>query len=169
MKEKFEFVVPLLVRVFSRRLFELYRGQKNKLLMSQKKQELTMKSFELNEKTEQIHQLENYNNMTNQELTSVIKEKERIRLLLSSEQKQLKEKLASQKEMNAQLKQSILDMKNEFEKKELLLVKELKSYKEMYNNLLNLKDKDKKDIAKLQQKEVALATNRNEVSPANPS
>jgi DNA repair exonuclease SbcCD ATPase subunit len=120
-------------------------------------------SFELSERNDQIQQLENYQHLTHQELQQMIKEKERIRVMLTSEQKTLKEKLLQQKEINHQLKQTINDLKNEYEKKEHLLNKELKEYKENYYSLSLLKEKEKKEITKLQNKEYTLQTNKNEV------
>lgn len=126
-----------------------------------------MKSFlsqELAEMNEQISSLAITNNMTQDELHAIATESERLRLLMSSEQKHLKESLQQKKEMNAHLRQSLVELKKESEKKDALLYKQIKELRERCVQLENDREKEKKDREKHINKEVSLTAAKSEVN-----
>ena len=119
--------------------------------------------MELAEKTEQLQSLEITNTMTNQELQAVAKESERLRLLMSTEQRHLRDSLQQKRDLNAQLRQSLIEIRKDGDKKELLLQKQIKELREKCISLENEKEKDRKELNKHQHKEFSISAAKNEV------
>jgi peptidoglycan hydrolase CwlO-like protein len=101
--------------------------------------------------------------MTNQELHFIAKESERLRLLMTSEQKHLKDSLQQKKDANAHLRQSLVEIRRESDKKEVLLHKQVKELREKCVSLETDREKEKKELARFQNKEYSLSAAKIEV------
>lgn len=151
-----ELLLVTLIRALARRLFELQRGMKNKLLMNQKKAELDLTTQQLAEQVGKVQSLTITQTMTEQELRDVANESERLRFIALAEQKQLKEMLKEKKEIVAQLRQNLVDQRRESEKNEALLTKQLKELRDQFKNSDIAHDREKKLLDKYQRSEQTL-------------
>ena len=104
------------------------------------------------------------NNLSRQELQLAAAESERLRLLMYSEQRNLKEALKQKKEINSHLRQSLLEIRQEYNTKNIIIKKQYNELNQKIRLLELNNEKDLKNIEKYKQKEIIAENTTNTVS-----